>query len=51
MPEINEQPPSLEELADMARESYGETPCGCHVEPDGICGHGRESWLRILGWI
>lgn len=24
---------------------------GCRVEPDGICPHGHQSWMRRLGYI
>lgn len=24
---------------------------GCKVEPDGVCEHGKRSWLLVLGYI
>jgi hypothetical protein len=28
-----------------------ETTDGCEVEPDGICEHGHETWLRHMGLL
>ncbi len=28
-----------------------EATDGCWVEPDGICEHGKKSWLIVLGMI
>jgi len=44
-------PPSMEELEDMNFDGIVETPCGCQVEPDGYCSHGRPSWLIVFGII
>ena len=43
--------PDIEELVMWAEEGGSETPCGCWVEPDGICEHGHKSWLLIMGMI
>jgi hypothetical protein len=42
---------SLTTLERWEREGYCKTPCGCRVEPDGVCQHGKKSWLLILGLI
>ena len=44
-------PPTEEQMQDWLHDSICETPCGCSVEPDGYCRHGRPSWLIILGLI
>jgi len=43
--------PTIEELEEWMLEGGCYTPCGCWVEPDGICEHGQKSWLLILGLI
>lgn len=43
--------PSLGELMQWESEGGCYTPCGCWVEPDGHCPHGKDSWLLILGLI
>ena len=51
--EATVEPPDLETL--MAWESEGgcEAACphSCWVEPDGVCPHGKPSWLLQLGLI
>ena len=42
---------SLEELMEMADEGEGVTACGCTVEPDGTCPHGKPSLMLEYGLI
>jgi hypothetical protein len=37
--------PSLATLQRWQGEGYCKTPCGCRVEPDGTCHHGKRSCL------
>ena len=46
-----QEAPNIETLAAWEREDYCEATDGCHVEPDGVCPHGCESWLLVLGLI
>lgn len=43
--------PSLDELMEQQNEGGCDATDGCWVEPDGICEHGHQSWLRHLGMI
>lgn len=43
--------PSLDELEDWASDGECEATDGCIVEPDGVCPHGKPSWLLKLGLI
>jgi hypothetical protein len=43
--------PSLQQLEEWLSESGAEASDGCWVEPDGICPHGHQSWLRLVGMI
>lgn len=43
--------PSIEQLMEWEEEGYCEATDGCPVEPDGICEHGCQSWLLVLGLI
>jgi hypothetical protein len=41
--------PSIRTLEKYAWDGIAKTPvCGCRVEPDGYCPHGRPSWLILL---
>jgi hypothetical protein len=46
-------PPTLEELQEWMDEGGCEVAGSCHcwVEPDGVCEHGKRSWLLVLGII
>jgi len=46
-----EKAPTTNTIGRWYREGYAKTPCGCKVEPDGYCVHGRPSWMIILGWV
>ena len=41
----------LQDLEDAMSEGGIETADGCYVETDGICPHGHQSPLRVLGFI
>lgn len=43
--------PTMDELEHWVMEGYAEATDGCEVEPDGICPHGKESWLISMGFI
>ena len=43
--------PHLRELDDWFVRGICGCPDGCMVEPDGVCPHGCQSWLRVLGYI
>lgn len=46
------QVPDLETLMEWMMEDGGcEATDGCWVEPDGVCPHGKKSWLLELGLI
>ena len=45
------QVPDVETLMEWEEEGGCEATDGCWVEPDGICPHGRKSWLLELGLI
>jgi hypothetical protein len=45
---IKVKPPSVKTLEKWDYEGYSKTPCGCKVEPDGICQHGNPTWLDII---
>ena len=46
-----ENEPSLEQLEEWISEGGCEATDECWVEPDGICPHGKKSWLLVLGMI
>ena len=43
--------PTQKTMEKWCNDGVAKTPCGCRVEPDGRCPHGRDSWLLILGLI
>ena len=43
--------PSIATLTRWVNQGIAKTPCGCRVEPDGHCPHGKPSWLLIMGLI
>ena len=43
--------PSIKTLERWSNDCVCKTPDGCRVEPDGICPHGWNSWLIILGYM
>ena len=45
------QMPSTETLLQWLDEGGSEAVDGCWCEPDGVCPHGCQSWLLVLGLI
>jgi len=45
------QPPTIEQLMDWLTDSGCEATDGCWVEHDGVCPHGKPSWLIVAGLI
>ena len=43
--------PDLETIEEWLSDGGAEATDGCGVEPDGICEHGCNSWLLVLGYI
>ncbi len=43
--------PSIEQHEEWLAESGVEATDGCWVEPDGICQHCHQSWLRLMEMI
>jgi hypothetical protein len=43
--------PDIEILEEWMDEGGCEATDGCWVEPDGICPHGKKSWLLVAGMI
>jgi hypothetical protein len=41
----------IEDLMEAVDEGGIETADGCYVETDGVCPHGHQSPLRVLGMI
>jgi len=42
-PTLDTEEPSVEDLIEWMHEGGCYTPCGCWVEPDGVCPHGQKS--------
>ena len=43
--------PNLADLEAWLDDGGCEATDGCWVEPDGVCPHGCQSWLIVLGMI
>ena len=43
--------PSPATMERWMNDGVAKATDGCRVEPDGICQHGKPSWLRALGMI
>jgi len=43
--------PSIATMTKWMDTGIAKATDGCKVEPDGICKHGKRSWLLILGLI
>ena len=43
--------PDLDTLEEWIYDGICEATDGCTVEPDGVCPHGKPSWLLRLGLI
>jgi hypothetical protein len=48
---IKVKKPSLATLERWSSDCGCKAIDGCWVEPDGICGHGKPSWLLALNYI
>jgi hypothetical protein len=46
-----EDAPTPETLQEWLNQGGCEATDGCWVEPDGICEHGCQSWLLVMGLI
>ena len=46
-----EQEPSSEQLMEWESDGGCQATDGCWVEPDGVCEHGHESWMLMLGVV
>jgi len=44
-------PPSIATMEKWVSNGVAKAVDGCRVEPDGICPHGYDSWISVLGWI
>lgn len=44
-------PPSEATMNRWVDDCVAKATDGCRVEPDGICVHGHQSWLSVLGYI
>lgn len=44
-------PPTIKTLEKWQNDGICKTPCGCTVEPDGTCHHGKPSWLMLVGVV
>ena len=43
--------PTVEELMEWEAEGGCEATDGCWVETDGVCPHGCQSWMLVMGLI
>jgi hypothetical protein len=43
--------PSLKTMERWVYDGVAKATDGCKVEPDGVCPHGKNSWLIELGMI
>lgn len=50
-PKQTDSAPSLKTLMEWMDEGGAEATDSCWVEPDGICPHGKKSWLLVMGMI
>jgi len=50
-PVEREEFPSEETLREWMIDGVCEAIDGCRVEPDGVCPHGKPSWLLAFGLI
>ena len=45
------KPPTITTLNKWSFDGVAKALDGCRVEPDGVCPHGKPSWLMALGYI
>lgn len=43
--------PSIATMERWMSNGVAKATDGCRVEPDGVCEHGKESWILVLGFI
>jgi hypothetical protein len=43
--------PSMTTLSKWCNDGVAKATDGCKVEPDGVCVHGKKSWLLVMGLI
>lgn len=43
--------PTMRQMEQWAFDGIAEAVDGCRVEPDGVCEHGKQSWLLYLGYL
>jgi hypothetical protein len=43
--------PSIKTMERWVYDGVAKATDGCRVEPDGVCPHGKNSWLIELGII
>jgi hypothetical protein len=43
--------PSIATMMRWMSTGIAKATDGCKVEPDGVCPHGKYSWLIVLGYI
>ena len=43
--------PSIKTIERWFMDGYCKATDGCKVEPDGVCPHGKQSWMLVLGLI
>ena len=43
--------PSIATMTRWSMDGVAKATDGCRVEPDGVCPHGKQSWLLVLGYI
>ena len=43
--------PSIATMERWVCEGVARATDGCRVEPDGVCEHGAQSWLIVLGYM
>lgn len=47
----NKRTPSNAQIERWLVTGVARATDGCQVEVDGVCPHGRESWLLVLGMV
>jgi len=45
------KPPSIKTMERWVSVGIAKATDGCRVEPDGVCIHGKPSWILKLGMI
>lgn len=45
------KPPTIGTMRKWVSAGVARATDGCKVEPDGVCSHGKQSWLLVVGVI